>query len=171
MANSDHTDFSESTEEIAPLTEDEKKAKLEELRERLKAKRAAQSELDKETARQNEVGCHRRTCVYLELSCANVFIRKFAKSLQRKPKRQRKSLHEKNRSRKLPANAKRSWMTSRPRSESRPRSKQTKLSESARQKKPRPPAKDALQRLLLPVLLLLPPRQLPSPRRITTRPD
>ncbi|EFZ01979.1 ubx [Metarhizium robertsii ARSEF 23] len=50
----DHTDFSESTEEIAPLTEDEKKAKLEELRERLKSKRAAQSVQDKEDAKRNE---------------------------------------------------------------------------------------------------------------------
>ncbi|KAF5127036.1 UBX domain-containing protein 1 [Metarhizium anisopliae] len=50
----DHTDFSESTEEIAPLTEDEKKAKLEELRERLKSKRAVQSVQDKEDAKRNE---------------------------------------------------------------------------------------------------------------------
>lgn len=53
--DSEHTDFSESTEEIAPLTEEEKKAKLEELRERLKNKRDAQAIADKETARQNEV--------------------------------------------------------------------------------------------------------------------
>jgi hypothetical protein len=51
----DHTDFSESTEEIAPLTEEEKKAKLEELRERLKAKRAANSVKDKEEHKKNEV--------------------------------------------------------------------------------------------------------------------
>ncbi|KAG6037291.1 hypothetical protein E4U41_005233 [Claviceps citrina] len=50
----DHTDFSESTEEIAPLTEEEKKAKLEELRERLKAKRAVQSLHDKDDAKRNE---------------------------------------------------------------------------------------------------------------------
>ncbi|KAG6003001.1 hypothetical protein E4U43_000982 [Claviceps pusilla] len=50
----DHTDFSESTEEIAPLTEEEKKAKLEELRERLKAKRSVQSVQDKEDAKRNE---------------------------------------------------------------------------------------------------------------------
>ena len=57
MANiySDHTDFSESTEEIAPLTEEEKAAKLEELRERLKVKRTAQSATDKEDAKRNEV--------------------------------------------------------------------------------------------------------------------
>lgn len=55
-ANRDHTDFSESTDEVAALTEEEKKARLEELRERLKAKRDVQSVQDKENARRNEVG-------------------------------------------------------------------------------------------------------------------
>lgn len=55
---SDHTDFSESTEEIAPLTEEEKKAKLEELRQRLKEKRAGQSVADREEAKRNEVSWH-----------------------------------------------------------------------------------------------------------------
>ncbi|KAH7261841.1 ubiquitin-related domain-containing protein [Fusarium tricinctum] len=50
----EHTDFSESTEEIAPLTEDEKKAKLEALRERLQAKKALQSVKDKEDQKRNE---------------------------------------------------------------------------------------------------------------------
>lgn len=50
----EHTDFSESTEEIAPLTEDEKKAKLEALRERLQAKKAVQSVKDKEDQKRNE---------------------------------------------------------------------------------------------------------------------
>ncbi|POR32406.1 Uncharacterized protein TPAR_07384 [Tolypocladium paradoxum] len=50
----EHTDFSESTEEIAPLTEDQKKAKLEELRERLKAKKAVRSLQDKEEHKLNE---------------------------------------------------------------------------------------------------------------------
>ncbi|PHH72145.1 hypothetical protein CDD80_4743 [Ophiocordyceps camponoti-rufipedis] len=50
----EHTDFSESTEEIAPLTEEEKKAKLDELRERLKAKKAVQSVQDKEDQKRNE---------------------------------------------------------------------------------------------------------------------
>lgn len=53
--SSEHTDFSESTEEIAPMTEDEKKARLEELRERVKAKRAASAVQDKEEAKRNEV--------------------------------------------------------------------------------------------------------------------
>lgn len=51
---SQHTDFSESTEEIAPLTEEEKKAKLEELREKARAKKAAQSAADAEEAKKNE---------------------------------------------------------------------------------------------------------------------
>ncbi|KAK0387288.1 hypothetical protein NLU13_5601 [Sarocladium strictum] len=53
-SKTDHTDFSESTEEIAPLTEEEKKAKLEELRERLKAKKAASSVKDREEQKRNE---------------------------------------------------------------------------------------------------------------------
>jgi UBX domain-containing protein 1/4 len=51
---SDHTDFSESTEEIAPLTEEQKKAKLEELRIKLAAKRAEGSEQDKLDKKKND---------------------------------------------------------------------------------------------------------------------
>jgi len=53
-SKTEHTDFSESTEEIAPLTEEEKKARLEELRQKVKAKKAAQSEVDKEDQKKNE---------------------------------------------------------------------------------------------------------------------
>lgn len=53
-SKTEHTDFSESTDEIAPLTEEEKKAKLEELREKLAAKRAVQSEQDKIDKKRNE---------------------------------------------------------------------------------------------------------------------
>ena len=63
-SKSEHVDFSESTEEIAPLTEEEKKAKLQELRERLAAKRATQSEQDKVDKKRNEV-C---TCLSFPLS-------------------------------------------------------------------------------------------------------
>ncbi|RDW57140.1 uncharacterized protein DSM5745_11538 [Aspergillus mulundensis] len=49
-----HVDFSESTEEVAPLTEEEKKARLQELREKLAAKRAGQSEQDKVDKKRNE---------------------------------------------------------------------------------------------------------------------
>jgi ribosomal protein L29 len=52
---SGHTDFSESTEEIAPLTEDEKKQRLEELRKALAEKRAKQAIIDKEEQKKNEV--------------------------------------------------------------------------------------------------------------------
>ncbi|KAI9900845.1 hypothetical protein N3K66_005107 [Trichothecium roseum] len=51
---SGHQNFSESTDEIAPLTEEEKKAKLDELREKVRAKKDAKSALDKEDAKRNE---------------------------------------------------------------------------------------------------------------------
>jgi hypothetical protein len=54
-SKSQHVDFSESTEDIAPLTEDQKKQKLQELRERLAAKRAVQSVQDKADDKRNEV--------------------------------------------------------------------------------------------------------------------
>ncbi|WYZ41338.1 hypothetical protein EsH8_V_000233 [Colletotrichum jinshuiense] len=50
----DHTDFSESTEEIAPLTDEQKKIKLAELREQLKEKKAKIAARDKEDAKRNE---------------------------------------------------------------------------------------------------------------------
>ncbi|KAL2852814.1 hypothetical protein BJY01DRAFT_232472 [Aspergillus pseudoustus] len=53
-SKTEHVDFSESTEEIAPLTEEEKKARLQDLRERLAAKRAGQSEQDKIDKKRNE---------------------------------------------------------------------------------------------------------------------
>lgn len=53
-SKTEHQDFSESTEEIQPLTEEEKKAKLSELRERLAAKRAVQSEQDKIDKKKND---------------------------------------------------------------------------------------------------------------------
>ncbi|KAI0171015.1 DNA-binding protein [Pestalotiopsis sp. NC0098] len=49
-----HDDFAESTEEIAALTEEEKKARLDEMRSKLAEKRAAQAVKDKEDARANE---------------------------------------------------------------------------------------------------------------------
>ncbi|OTB16603.1 hypothetical protein K445DRAFT_294613 [Daldinia sp. EC12] len=51
---SGHTDFAESTEQIAPLSEEEKKKRLEELRERVKAKKAGQAAVDKEEQKRNE---------------------------------------------------------------------------------------------------------------------
>ena len=49
-----HENFAESTEEIAPLTEEEKKQRLEELKQKLAAKRAMQAEQDKEERKKNE---------------------------------------------------------------------------------------------------------------------
>lgn len=51
---SGHTDFAESNEEIAPLTEAEKAQRLQELREKLAAKRAGQANEDKLANKRNE---------------------------------------------------------------------------------------------------------------------
>lgn len=51
----EHTDFAESTEEIKPLTEEEKKARLAELKAGVAEKRAKQAVIDKEEQRKNEV--------------------------------------------------------------------------------------------------------------------
>ncbi|KAJ5281505.1 Ubiquitin-associated/translation elongation factor EF1B N-terminal eukaryote [Penicillium angulare] len=53
-SKSQHVDFSESTEDIAPLTEEQKKERLNDLREKLAAKRAVQSEQDKVDQKKNE---------------------------------------------------------------------------------------------------------------------
>jgi len=55
---SGHDQFSQSTEAIAPLTEEEKKARLQELREKLAAKRSVMSEQDMIDKKKNEVGSH-----------------------------------------------------------------------------------------------------------------
>lgn len=49
----DHQAFSESTEEIKPLTEEEKKAKLQELREKLALKRKLEAEKEAENLKKN----------------------------------------------------------------------------------------------------------------------
>ncbi|KAI8963704.1 ubiquitin-related domain-containing protein [Daldinia sp. FL1419] len=58
---SGHTDFAESTEQIAPLSEEEKKKRLEELRERVRAKKAGQAAVDKEEQKRNEQIRHKAT--------------------------------------------------------------------------------------------------------------
>jgi len=60
-SKSGHSDFSESTEEIKPLTEEEKKQKLQDLREKLAAKRAVLSEQDKIDAKRNEQISRKKT--------------------------------------------------------------------------------------------------------------
>lgn len=49
----EHQAFSESTEEIKSLTEEEKKAKLQELREKLAAKRKLQADEELENLKKN----------------------------------------------------------------------------------------------------------------------
>ena len=51
----EHTDFAESTEEIAPLTEEEKKQKLEELKQKSAERKAKQAVIDAEERKKNEV--------------------------------------------------------------------------------------------------------------------
>ncbi|KAK5127497.1 hypothetical protein LTR85_006836 [Meristemomyces frigidus] len=51
---SGHDDFSESAEELAPLTEEEKKQKLEDMRAKLAEKRAREAGEDKVAAKRNE---------------------------------------------------------------------------------------------------------------------
>ncbi|KAI1662632.1 ubiquitin-related domain-containing protein [Daldinia decipiens] len=51
---SGHTDFAESTEQIAPLSEEERKKRLEELRERVKAKKAGKAAEEKEEQKRND---------------------------------------------------------------------------------------------------------------------
>jgi hypothetical protein len=60
-SKSGHTDFAESTEEIAPLTEEEKKARLAELKEKLAEKRAVGSEQDKLDKKRNEQISRKKT--------------------------------------------------------------------------------------------------------------
>lgn len=51
---SGHDDFSESAEELAPLTEEEKAAKLKEMRQKLAEKRAGQAQEDKLAQKRND---------------------------------------------------------------------------------------------------------------------
>lgn len=52
---SGHSNFEESTEEYVPLTEEQKKEKLDELRRKLAEKRALQAKQDIEANKANEV--------------------------------------------------------------------------------------------------------------------
>lgn len=55
--NSGHEQFAQSTEEIKPLTEEEKRAKLAEMMKARDERKALQALKDKEEAKKNEV-CH-----------------------------------------------------------------------------------------------------------------
>ncbi|KAJ2782058.1 hypothetical protein GGI15_003033 [Coemansia interrupta] len=52
---SGHSDFSESTEAVRPLTEEEKKAKLLEVQQKIAAKRKQREDLEREEQRKNEL--------------------------------------------------------------------------------------------------------------------
>ena len=54
-SKTEHVNFAESTEEIAPLTEEEKKTKLEELKRKAAERRAGTSAQDKLEQKRNEV--------------------------------------------------------------------------------------------------------------------
>ena len=86
-----HVDFSESTEEIAPLTEEEKKAKLEELRRRLAEKRSGTSEQDRLDKKKNEV---RRLSGYNASGKLSKVIGDPSKKYQRDTRHQRRSEEE-----------------------------------------------------------------------------
>lgn len=89
-SKTEHTDFSESTEEIAPLTEEQKAAKLEELRARLAAKRAAQAEKDKEEAKRNEVRVSPSPSIHV-VSLLTSLRSKSARNQPKRPKTSRKN--------------------------------------------------------------------------------
>ena len=60
-SKSGHQDFAESTEEIKPLTEEEKAAKLAELREKAAARKAAQTDQEKIEQKRNEQISRKKT--------------------------------------------------------------------------------------------------------------
>ncbi|KAK4982381.1 hypothetical protein LTR66_009308, partial [Elasticomyces elasticus] len=53
-SKTEHTNFAESTEEVKPLTEEEKAAKLAELRQKAAERKAGQSDQDKLERKRNE---------------------------------------------------------------------------------------------------------------------
>lgn len=84
----EHVDFAESTEEIAPLTDEEKKARLEELRRKLAEKRAGTSEQDKADQKRNEVSASH--CCDLAYSLLTGNSRKYDVKARSRPKISRK---------------------------------------------------------------------------------
>lgn len=62
-----HVDFAESEEEISALSQEEKKARLEELRQKLVEKRAGMSEQDKIDKKRNEVSLVRISVLILTI--------------------------------------------------------------------------------------------------------
>lgn len=87
-SKSEHVDFSESTEEIAPLTEEQKKQRLDELRERLAEKRSAQTMQDKADQKRNEVHAPLLTHVSQSLT---ILPRKSGERVPKKVRTQRRT--------------------------------------------------------------------------------
>ena len=81
-----HSDFAESTEEIAPLTAEEKQQRLAELREKVKTKRANQAIVDKEEQKRNEVRLTLELMFVCSMSTNCPFSSKSARRLPRSHK-------------------------------------------------------------------------------------
>lgn len=112
-----HINFSESTEVIKPLTEEEKEAKLEELRRKAAEKRAGAAEVDKAEQKRNEV----HQC-YRHAPCDSLTPRRKSAVRQRKRRRtSRRIFRRRSKSRMRKRSARRSKTTLRPNSESRPK--------------------------------------------------
>ena len=94
-SKSEHVDFAESTEEIAPLTEEQKKEKLEGMRQKLAEKRSVQSEQEKADKKRNEVWKAPSVRViggFFFFFFFNTRFRKFAGRATRSPRMQRRNL-------------------------------------------------------------------------------
>lgn len=89
-SKSQHVDFSESTEELKPLTEEEKKAKLEDLRQKLAAKRSVQSVQDKIDQKRNEVNAIPFT-TFEGISTNHFATRKSGERARKNPKTRKRS--------------------------------------------------------------------------------
>ena len=94
-SKSGHVDFAESTEEVTPLTEEEKKAKLQELRDKLQAKREGMSEQDKIDKKRNEVGGSLRSMTFMKLPTCHR--RKSGGRVPRRPRTSRKICRRRSR--------------------------------------------------------------------------
>ena len=125
-----HVDFAESTEEVAPLTEEEKKARLEELRKKLAEKRAGMSEQDKIDKKKNEVSAlevaPRYIPCYIYMLSLTRGPRKYDARALRKRKTSRKTFRKRSSLRKPQLSARRSKMSLRRRRGLRRRSQQTR---------------------------------------------
>ncbi|RMD44930.1 hypothetical protein DV735_g188, partial [Chaetothyriales sp. CBS 134920] len=93
-SKTEHQDFSESTDEIAPLTEEEKKAKLAELREKLAAKRAAMSDQDKIDKKRNEEISRKKTKESQDIK-EQLQVKEQIKDAERKRREKREELEAK----------------------------------------------------------------------------